>query len=100
MGRLQLQQELLQVAPEVWYQKPPANRMSYPCFVYKAIEPQVIRADDKAYVLMPGYEVLYISREENDEIWEIMLNRFQYCSPGRKYVSDNLFHYPFTVYYK
>lgn len=100
MGRLQLQQELRKIAPNAYYQKPPANKMSYPCFVYKAVEPQVTRADDKAYLLMPCYEILYITREENDDIWEIMVNGFQYCSPGRKYVNDNLFHYPFTVYYK
>ena len=37
MGRLQLQAELLEIAPEAWYQKPPSNRMKYPCFVYKAV---------------------------------------------------------------
>lgn len=100
MGRLQLQAELLELAPHAWYQKPPNNQMRYPCFVYKAIEPTLVRADNKAYVLMPRYEILYISNVENDEIWETMVNRFEYCSVGRKYVSDNLFHYPFTVNYK
>ena len=99
MGRLQLQQELREIAPNAWYQKPPTNKMTYPCFVYKAIEPNVVRADNYAYLLMPGYEVLYISQTENDSIWETMLRRFTYCSAGRKYVSDGLFHYPFTIYY-
>lgn len=100
MGRLNLQQQLLKLAPKAWYQKPPSNQMTYPCFVYKAIEPNVVRADNKAYLFTPQYEILYISATENDDIWETMLNTFDYCSVGRKYVSDNLYHYVFNVYYK
>lgn len=100
MGRQDLQDELLELAPQAWYQKPPANRMRYPCFVYKGIEPRAIRADNGAYLLMPRYEVLYITAIEDDGIWERMINRFQYCLAGSKYVNDNLFHYPFTISYK
>lgn len=74
--------------------------MTYPCFVYKAAEPETVRADNKVYVLMPRYEILYISQLEDDGIWEKMAGAFEYCSIGRKYVSDNLYHYPFTVNYK
>ena len=100
MGQLELQQKLLRLAPKAWYQKPPANRMTYPCFVYKAVEPRVHRADNKAYLITPKYEVLYISAEEDDGIWERMLDAFPYISVGRKYVSDNLYHYPFTINFK
>ena len=100
MGRLQLQAELLTIAPEAWYQKPPSNRMHYPCFVYKAVEHAVIRADNRNYLTVPAYEVIYISENEHDEIWETMGQKFSRCTPGRKYVSDYLFHYPFTIYYQ
>lgn len=100
MGRLSLQQKLCRLAPKAWYQKPPTNKMTYPCFVYKALEPETVRADNRVYVLMPKYEILYITQTEDDEIWERMFNEFEYCSAGRKYVSDNLYHYPFTVDYK
>ena len=88
------------MAPKAWYQKPPANKMSYPCFVYKAVEPNTVRADNRVYVLMPRYEILYISMEEDDSIWEKMEETFEYLSIGRKYVSDNLYHYVFTVNFK
>ena len=100
MGRLSLQQKLLQLAPKAWYQKPPSNKMTYPCFVYKAIEPITVHADDMAYLFIPKYEILYISDIEDDEIWERMIHHFDYVSIGRKYVSDNLYHYPFTVNFK
>ena len=97
--RLDLQAKLCTMAPKAWYQKPPANKMTYPCFVYKGIEPKVIYANNRGYLTIPGYEVLYITQKEDDGIWSRMLEEFCYCSPGRKYVSDNLYHYPFTIYY-
>lgn len=97
--RLALQAKLKELAPAAWYQKPPANKMSYPCFVYKSIEPKVVYANNRGYINIPGYEVLYITQSENDEIMGRMLEEFCYCSVGRKYVSDNLYHYPFTIYY-
>ena len=90
----------MKLAPMAWYQKPTGNRMSYPCFIYKAVEPETVRADNRVYVLMPRYEILYISQTEDDSIWEKMVNAFEYCSVGRKYVSDNLYYYPFTVNYQ
>ena len=90
----------MKLAPTAWYQKPASNRMTYPCFIYKAEAPETVHADNHVYVLMPKYEILYISAVEDDGIWERMFNTFEYCSAGPKYVSDNLYHYPFTVNYK
>ena len=100
MGQQKLQQQLLKLAPKAWYQKPPSNQVSYPCFIYKSIEPNTVRADNKVYLLMPKYEVLYITPVENDGIWQKMTDLFEYCSIGRKYVSDNLYYYPFTINFK
>lgn len=100
MGRLRLQSELRELAPKAWYQKPPDNKMTYPCFVYKAVEPVQIKADNRNYLLLPRYEVLYISAVEDDDIWNRMDEKFEHMSVGRKYVSDNLYHYPFTITYQ
>lgn len=97
--RLALQAKLREIAPRAWYQKPPANQMSYPCFVYKSIEPKVVYANNHGYIKIPGYEVLYISKTEDDEIMDRMIEAFSYCSVGRKYTADQLYHYPFTIYY-
>ena len=100
MGRrLELQAKLCTMAKKAWYQKPPDNKMVYPCFVYKAIEPKVVYANNHGYLRIPGYEVLYISQHEDDGIIGRMIEEFSYCSVGRKYASDNLYHYPFTIYY-
>lgn len=98
-NRLALQAKLKTIAPRAWYQKPPANQMTYPCFVYKSIEPKVVYANNHGYLRIPGYEVLYISDTENDQIFDRMLEEFPYCTCGRKYTADQLYHYPFTIYY-
>ena len=100
MGRLQLQQQLLTLAPKAWYQKPGSEKMTYPCFVYKALEPDQTHADNLVYLMEPKYEVLYISKTEDDGIWERMIQTFGNVRIGKKYVSDNLYHYPFTFNYK
>ena len=74
--------------------------MHYPCFVYKAVEPKTVHANNRIYTLMPKYEILYISKTEDDGIWERMAKEFEYLAIGTKYVSDNLYHYVFTVNYK
>lgn len=98
-NRLDLQQKLRERVPRAWYQKPPANQMSYPCFVYKSIEPKIVYANNRGYIRIPGYEVLYISKTEDDSICDWMIEQFAYCSVGRKYTADQLYHYPFTIYY-
>lgn len=98
-ARLDLQQKLHEKTRRAWYQKPPANQMGYPCFVYKSIEPKVLYANNRGYLKIPGYEVLYISQTEDDSIMDWMIEQFAYCTIGRKYTADQLYHYPFTIYY-
>jgi hypothetical protein len=79
--------------------RPLGNHMKYPCFVYKSLAPKQVRADNRIYLTTNGYEVLYISETENEAIIEEMTSSFGHCSAGAPYVSDDLFHYPFTIYY-
>ena len=98
-SRTELQSKLRTLAPKAWYIRPSTNRMSYPCFVYKATSPSVIRADNRGYAYTNGWEVLYISETENESITQTMLDNFEHCSPGAPYISDDLFHYPFQIYF-
>ena len=100
MGRLQLQQQLRTLANKAWYQKPDNKDMTYPCFVYKAMEPAQVFANNKSYLTIPRYEILYISKTEDDGIWQRMIDTFGNIEIGKKYVSDNLYHYVFHLYYQ
>ena len=52
--RTELQAKLLELAPKAWFKRPPDNRMSYPCFIYRPTTPSVQRADNRLYLLPTG----------------------------------------------
>ena len=97
--RVDLQDKLRTIAPKVWYQRPPSNKMSYPCIIYKRTGMKTARANNHAYLRIPCYEILYIAQEDSDGIEDTMLDNFEHCSFDQKYVSDNLYHYAFTIYF-
>lgn len=94
-----LQATLLELAPKAWYKRPPDNRMTYPCFLYRLSRPDTKRADNKVYAYTPCYNVIYISKDPNDAIVRQMLENFEYCDFDREYQADGLFHYSFTLYW-
>ena len=73
--------------------------MTYPCFIYRQSTPAVFRADNYAYGMVPGWNVIYISREPSEEIARNMLETFEHCSFDREYETDGLYHYSFKVYW-
>lgn len=97
--RLQLQARLRELAPKAWFKRPPDNKMTYPCFIYRPSKPDVIHANNRMYRMVPCWNVIYISSEPNVAIARNMLESFPYCSLDREYESDNLYHYSFTLYF-
>ena len=74
--------------------------IEYPCFIIKRTTAYQPRADDRTYLFRPGYEVTYINRDEPDpEMIQMVMEHFQRCSYTRHFVSDNLHHDLFTIYY-
>lgn len=103
--RLKLDEELRAVLQDVlgyvniYYQPPESVRMKYDCIRYEEQTMNVKRADGIPYTVRGQYNVIVISRDSDSEVPKALLERIPYCSPGRKYVADNLYHYPFTIYY-
>ena len=97
--RLSLQAALREIAPKVWYKRPPDNKMTYPCIVYRLSRPDTRRADNKVYAYTPCYNVIYFSREPADEVVRQMIEGFEYCGFDREYQSDGIYHYSFTLYW-
>ena len=97
--RLELQAKLRQIAPKAWYKRPPDNKMSYPCFIYRPSRPSVQRADNKPYIYTPCYNVIYICEDPNDTIDKTMLESFAHCDVDRQYEADGLYHYSYILYW-
>lgn len=74
--------------------------IEYPCFIMERTTAYQPKANDKNYLFRPGYQVTYINRDEPDpEMLETVMNHFGNCHYDRHFISDNLHHDVFTIYY-
>lgn len=97
-NRLQLSKELKKIVPNVYFQPPASLRISYPCIVYKLASIGTEFADNGLYLKNKMYELTLIHTDPDNLIVEKLLE-FPLCSLDRTYVSDNLYHYIYTIYY-
>lgn len=101
-SRLDFHKELVKVlgSNQVYFQPPENVRIKYPCIIYERDNVDVNPADDIKYLKNVRYEVMYISKDPdtNDKIAEI-LDSFRFAVYVRHFVSDNINHEVFTIYY-
>lgn len=83
----------------VYFQPPPSVLMKYDAIRYKLTGKSVRRANNKAYNIVNEYEGVIITLDPDTSLPDMLLARFEMCSVGRPYVSEGLYHYPFTLYY-
>ena len=100
-SRIQLQNKLEELleSRNVYYQPPATLTMTYPCIRYTDEIPDVKFANNKRYKNLNCYELIVISKKAKHPVNDKILDTFSYCSPGRPYVADNLYHNPYTLYY-
>lgn len=98
--RLELQSLLEDIlgSRNVYFQPPESVRMKYPAIVYRLNSVQNRYADDMPYLRNKSYRVTVIDKNPDtkipDRIGELPLCRFD-----SHFVSDNLNHYIFTIYF-
>ena len=103
--RLQLDAELRGILQEalgyvnIYFQPPDSVLMKYDCIRYVRNTFKVIYANDRSYNIRDEYQVTVISRDPDSELPRKIQEHFQMCRPGRQYMADNLYHFPFTIYY-
>lgn len=99
--RLALHNKLTTIlgSKNVYYQPPSNISLSYPCIVYNQNVGEALKASNKLYTYTKMYEITFIFRTSNDTIITDMLNEFTYCKADRTFITDNLYHYTFTLYY-
>ena len=83
----------------VYYQPPESLKMNYPCIRYSGSGFDTLYADNRAYKSIERYEGVFITRDPNSDIPELMMNQFEMCNFGSRYTANNLYHHPFTLYY-
>ena len=98
--RIELQSLLEDIlgSRNVYFQPPESIRMKYPAIVYRLNSVKNRFADDISYSRNKAYRVTVIDKNPDtaipDRIAELPLCRFD-----NYFISDNLNHYVFTIYY-
>ena len=105
-SRLQLHDEFIDILgtkgePEsrVYFNPPESVKMKYECIRYSRSAPDIKRANNGAYHATAQYDGVVITRNPDTDIPDLFLARFSMCYIGDSYVVDNLYHFPFTLYY-
>ena len=82
----------------VYYNPPASVKMSYPAIVFSRSRIEKKNANNTAYIQNHRYEVTLIDANPDCEYIEVILS-LPMCSFDRHFVSDNLHHNTFTLYY-
>lgn len=100
-NRLSLHAELEEIlgSENVYFQPPASVRMKYDAIRYELGGKDLTRANDKVYRMVNRYDGLVISKDPECTIPDSILMHFEMVNFGRPYIADNLYHFPFTLYY-
>ena len=82
----------------VYFQPPESIKLKYPCIVYERSDIDVRYANNEGYKMDKRYTVTLIDRNPDSGLPD-KLAMLPYCSFDRHFVSDNLYHDVFTLYY-
>lgn len=98
--RLELHEILQNILPDgkIYFQPPENVKLTYPCIIYKLAKIDTTKADDIKYLKHKRYEVTLIHRDPDNTIYDT-IEDLPYCDFDRSFVSDNLYHYAFTLFF-
>ena len=99
--RIELHNILVDVvgSRNVYFQPPESTKLKYPCVVYQMQSMANRHADNQIYKSMKQYQVTYIDKDPDAEFVDKILERLPYIRYDRFFISDNLNHWVFTVYF-
>lgn len=98
--RLELHEKLCDIlgSRNVYFQPPESIRMKYPAIIYSRSNINAIFANNKPYQGKRQYEVIIIDEDPDSEIIDKMYD-LESVKFSRHYVSDNLNHDVFVIYF-
>ena len=96
--RLDLQDILLTIVPNVYFQPPESLKMEYPCIVYHRDYSNTEFADDRPYLHRKRYLVMVID-ENPDSAIPTKVAELPMCLFDRFYTAKNLNHDVFKLFF-
>lgn len=82
----------------VYFQPPENIQMRYPAIVYTLSDMQATHANNDPYTIDTAYQVTHIDRDPDSTV-PMKLARLRKSGFDRRFVSDNLNHTVFNIYY-
>ena len=95
---LQFLLETILGSSNVYFQPPGDVKLQYPCIVYQLDYVRSMFANDRPYAHHKRYSLTYISRSPDQFIPDKIAD-LPMCAFNRFYVSDNLNHYSYRLYF-
>ena len=98
--RLSLQTKLESIlgSKQVYFQPPASMVLTYPCIIYKLDGIDVIRANDRNYLLQKRYLVTVVDRNPDTKLYEKVLGLSQ-SKLETAFTKDNLNQYVCSLYW-
>lgn len=90
--------ETLAGSRNVYFQPPENLQLKYPAITYSIGSLDNVHADNKVYLSFTAYDVVVIDRAPDSQIAN-RVSKLPMSSFNRSYVSNNLNHFSFRVYY-
>ena len=84
--------------PHVYHQRPSSGKLIYPCIVYSLDGYPDGYADNALYFEHRNYQLTVIDPDPDSKLRE-KVAQLRWCRFVRSFVSDNLNHYVFSIYY-
>lgn len=84
----------------LYFQPPESMKLKFDrecTIIYSRQAKDVRRADDRPYNVQDSYQIVLITRNPDSNSPREFLESFPKASPGRPYVSNNLYHHPFNL---
>lgn len=97
-NRIELHNLLLTFCDNVYYQPPENLKMTFPAIVYTRSNIHNEHASDNIYRQLDSYTVTVIDKNPDSNIVR-NISKIKYCSFNRHFISDNLNHDVFNLYY-
>lgn len=89
---------LFKTNPHVYHQRPSNGKLEYPCIIYKLDGYPEEHADNIPYFEHRNYQLTVIDPDPDSKLRE-KVAQLKWCRFVNSYVSDNLNHFVFSIYY-
>lgn len=89
---------LFNSTPHVYHQRPSDGKLVYPCIIYRMTGLPDEHADNLRYFEHREYELTVIDPDPDSKLRE-KVAQLKWCRFVRSFVSDNLNHFVFSLYY-